>query len=81
MALWAQQKEAPLRWLITRHVLAAQACLAPCDPRGPQPVGRLCPGDSPGRDNRVGCMPSASGSSQPGDRTWVSGAAGGFRTA
>ena len=46
---------------------------APCDPRGPQPVGRLCPGDSPSRDIRVGCVPSPSGSSQPGGRTWVSG--------
>ena len=58
----------------------AQSCPTLCNPGGSLSRRLLCPRDSPGKNTGVGCIPFSRGSSQPGDRTWVSRIAGKFFT-
>ena len=60
--------------------LVAQLCPTLCDPMDCSPRSSSIHGDSPDKNIGVGCHPSSSGSSQPGDRTQVFRIVGGFFT-
>ena len=64
--------------VVPRVCSVAQSCLPLCDPMDGNPPGSSVHGDSPGKNTRVGCMPSSRVASQPRDRTQVSHIAGGF---
>ena len=69
-------KENAVRFLC----LVAQSCPTLCDPKDCSPPGFSVHGDSPCKNSGVVAMPSSRRSSQPGDRTEVSGIAGRFFT-
>ena len=59
--------------------LVTQSCLT-LQPHGLQTARFLCPWNSPSKNTRVGCHALLRGSSQPGNRAYVSHVTGGFFT-